>query len=279
VAAGVVARGPGILWGLIRNQPGGTVADRNQGARPTKAERREEARRQRVELERRQARAKRSRWIAIVVALVVVAGAAAFMVTRPDPESVVSAEATQLLAGSAADSAAAGCTEVADVGPYQPEDLDQAHVGSDNGPAQMPGLASYPSRPPASGPHAGATLPAGVYSSPPAMDALIHSLEHGAAIVWYAPGTPSETLSEIEDFYRDPEVGSRVIVAPYDYPDEGEAGALAPGTGMALVSWHHTQTCTDANLAAAFGFTARYAFPTFSGEDYLGTATEPGAAM
>jgi hypothetical protein len=257
VAAGVVARGPGILWGLIRNQPGGTVADRNQGARPTKAERREEARRQRVELERRQARAKRSRWIAIVVALVVVAGAAAFMVTRPDPESVVSA----------------------DVGPYQPEDLDQAHVGSDNGPAQMPGLASYPSRPPASGPHAGATLPAGVYSSPPAMDALIHSLEHGAAIVWYAPGTPSETLSEIEDFYRDPEVGSRVIVAPYDYPDEGEAGALAPGTGMALVSWHHTQTCTDASLAAAFGFTARYAFPTFSGEDYLGTAPEPGAAM
>lgn len=255
------------------------MADNNQGAKPTKAERREEARRQRIEIQRRQARTKRNRWIAIVVAVVAVAGAAAFMVTRPDTESVVSAEATQLLASSAADSAAAGCAEVADVGPYQPEDLDQAHVGSDDGPAQMPSLASYPSQPPASGPHAGATLPAGVYSSPPAMDALIHSLEHGAAIVWYAPGIPAETLSEIESFYRDPEVGSRVIVAPYDYPDEGEAGALPTGTSMALVSWHSHQSCTDASLGAAFGFTARYAFPTFGDEDYLGNAPEPGAAL
>jgi len=70
-----------------------------------------------------------------------------------------------------------------------------------------------------------------------------------------------------------------VIVAPYDYLDEGEAGALPPGSQMALVSWHHIETCTEANLAAAFGFTARYGFPTFEGQEYLGDAPEPGAAV
>jgi hypothetical protein len=111
------------------------------------------------------------------------------------------------------------------------------------------------------------------------MDALIHSLEHGAAIVWYAPNASSPGLAEIQDFYADPEVGSRVIVAPYDYPDQGEAGTLPEGTQMALVSWHHVQTCAEANLGAAFGFTARYGFPTFEGQDWLGDAPEPGAAL
>jgi len=48
---------------------------------------------------------------------------------------------------------------------------------------------------------------------------------------------------------------------------------------MALVSWHHVQTCAEVNLGAAFGFTARYAFPSFEGEDWLGNAPEPGASM
>ena len=254
------------------------MADSNRSARPTKAERKERARLERIEIERKQARARRNRWIAIVASVVVVAGATAFALTRPESEAQATGQAAELLGAASTEGAAAGCTEAADVGAYQPEDLDRAHVGAE-GPAQMPPLASYPSQPPASGPHAGTTLAAGVYSSPPPMDQLIHSLEHGAAIVWYAPGIPSETLSEIEDFYRDPEVGSRVIVAPYDYPDEGEAGTLDEGTSMALVAWHHAQTCAEANLAAAFGFTSRYGFPTFAGEEYLGNAPEPGAAM
>jgi hypothetical protein len=143
----------------------------------------------------------------------------------------------------------------------------------------MPALSTYPSVPPTSGPHADSPLAAGVYPSPPAMDQLIHSLEHGAAIVWYDPNASGAALTEIQDFYRDADVGSRVIVAPYDYPDEGAAGSLPAGTGMALVSWHRLQTCTDVNLAAAFGFTARYASPSYSGEDYLGDAPEPGAAL
>ncbi len=51
---------------------------------------------------------------------------------------------------------------------------------------------------------------------------MIHSLEHGAAIVWYSPDVSGRELEDLKEFYRDVEVGSRVIVAPYDYPTEGD---------------------------------------------------------
>ncbi|MGZ8620253.1 MAG: DUF3105 domain-containing protein [Actinomycetota bacterium] len=250
-----------------------------QDVRATKAERKDGARRRRIELERQMARARRNRTISIVVAVVVAAGVAVYALTRPEQTSAATGRAAGLLATSDAQATAAGCTDVADVGPYQPEDLDRAHVGAEGGPAELPALSSYPSQPPASGPHGQSTLAAGVYTNPPPIEPLIHSLEHGAAIVWYDPDASGTALSQIQDFYRDADVGSRVIVAPYDYPDEGEAGTFAAGTGMALVSWHHLETCTDVNLAAAFGFTARYAVPTFEGEDYLGNAPEPGAGL
>jgi hypothetical protein len=248
------------------------------GDRKTRDERRREARRRRVEAERRAARARRNRWLAGSLAALAVVGVAAFALTRPREPSAVETRAAALLASAEAQAAAAGCTDVREVGPYQPADLDQAHVGGDLI-AAMPPLATYPSVPPASGPHADGTLPAGVYSTPPPMDLLLHSLEHGAAVVWYDPDAAGPALADLQDFYREPAVGSRVIVAPYDYPDEGEAGTLEPGVGMALVAWHHVQTCTEVNLAAAFGFTARYTAPPFRGEQYLGTAPEPGAPL
>ncbi len=250
-----------------------------QDGRATKAERKDEARRRRIELERKMARARRNRTISIALAVVVVAAVAVFALTRPEHTSAANGRATGLLASSTAQAAAAGCTDVQDVGPYQPEDQDRAHIGADGGPAEMPALSTYPSVPLTSGPHADSPLAAGVYPSAPPMDQLIHSLEHGAAIVWYDPNASGTSLTDILDFYRDRDVGSRVIVAPYDYPAEGTSGSLPADTGMALVSWHRIQTCTDLSLAAAFGFTARYAAPSYPGEDYLGDAPEPGAAL
>ena len=254
------------------------MANRNaQDGRATKAERKEQARRDRLEIERRMARSKRNRWIAIAVVVVVVAAVGAFVVTRPKPATADAAPA-KLLAAAASQASTAGCSEVQAVEPYQPQDQDRAHIGANGGPAQMPALSSYPSVPPTSGPHSAQPLAAGVYSTAPPIDQLIHSLEHGAAVVWYAPGTSGPQLAKIQDFYRGSE-GTRVIVAPYDYPDEGTAGQLSAGTEMALVSWHHLQTCASANLAVAFGFTAHYASPPFSGQEYLGDAPEPGAAL
>ena len=244
----------------------------------TKAERKEAARRQRIEIERRMARARRNRWIALAVAFVVVAGVAVFVVTRPKPASTSSSPA-ELLAASTDASKTAGCTPVHTVGPYQPENEDRAHIGTGGSLAVMPRLSTYRSTPPTSGPHNQTPLDAGVYSSPPPIDQAIHSLEHGAAIVWYAPDVSGDELARIETFYRRAGVGSHVIVAPYDYPDQGTAGALPSGVEMALDSWHHLEMCARVNLSVAFGFTARYAAPPFGQEQYLGDAPEAGAAI
>lgn len=46
---------------------------------------------------------------------------------------------------------------------------------------------TYNSNPPSSGSHYGITQHAGVYDKPPADGYLVHSLEHGAVILWYNP--------------------------------------------------------------------------------------------
>lgn len=240
--------------------------------RVTKAERKEQARHEREQLQRKMASSRRNRRIVVGVALVAVIGLIAFLLTRPEP---VSADPQGLLQEAEQAVAAAGCDEPTDVGPYQPEDKDQQHVEADG----MPPLSSYPSTPPASGPHSEIPLPSGVYETAPPMDRLIHSLEHGSAVVWYAPGTTGPELEELKTFYEGADVGDRVIVAPYDYPDQGEAGALPAGIQMSLVSWHTSQQCAQVNVAAAFSFTSGYAAPPFGQLPYLGSAPEAGAVF
>jgi len=257
----------------VANKRGGS---RPSTDRPTKVDRREEARRRRLETQRRMALARRNRRIAVVVVAALVAAFVAFAVSRPKPQP---ASVTKLLAAAPAAVGAAGCTTVQVVGAYQPESLDRAHIGAQDGPATMPALSSYPSVPPTSGPHSATTLPAGVYSSPPAIDQALHSLEHGAAIIWYDPNASPAELSKIQSFFRDPAVGSRVIVAPYDYPDQGDAGHLPVGAGAAFVAWHHLDTCTQLSLPAAVDFAAHYGAPPIGGGKYLGDAPEPGAPI
>jgi hypothetical protein len=248
------------------------MADRGTAeTRITKAERKEQARRERLELQSKMARSKRNRRIAIGATALVAAGALVFALTRPTT-AVASPE--ELLSQAAQAKQAAACGAAEDVGPYQPEAQDQAHVTAD-----LPPLSQYASVPPASGPHNPVTLAAGVYDSPPPIDRLIHSLEHGAAVVWYAPGATGAELERIRAFYEQSSVGSRVIVAPYDYPDQGAGGSLPAGTQMALVAWHHVERCARTNLAAAFDFTARYAAPPFGDRRYLGNAPEAGSAF
>jgi hypothetical protein len=248
------------------------MADRQTtSGRTTKAERKERARRERLELQRKIARSRRNRKIALVLAVVVAIAVAAVALTRP---STAVADPAELLRQAPQAQQSAGCGPVEDVGPYQPADDDQLHVGA----AEMPPLSAYASTPPASGPHSQLTLGAGVYSSPPAIDRLLHSLEHGAAVVWYAPDASGREIERIRAYYED-SFGDRVVVAPYDYPDEGAGGRLPAGTQMALVAWHQVQTCERASLAAAFDFTSQYAAPPYDDRTYLGNAPEAGNAF
>jgi hypothetical protein len=246
------------------------MADPTSKQRLTKAERKEEARRQRAELQRKMARRGRNRKVAFGVLAVLVAGVAAFALTRPQE-----AQATpeDLLASADQARQTAGCGPVENVGSYKPKSSDRAHVTT-----PVP-LSTYASVPPASGPHNPIPYGAGVYSTPPPIDRVIHSLEHGAAIVWYAPDASGKELDQIRTFYKGSHVGSRVIVAPYDYPDQGAAGTLPAGTQMALVAWHNVQKCANVNLAAAFGFTSSYTAPPFGRRPYKGEAPEAGAAF
>ena len=246
------------------------MANPTSKQRLTKAERKEEARRQRLELQRKMARSKRNRRIAIAVVVVLVAGIGAYALTRPQPAE---ASPQDLLAAAPQATRAAGCGEVENVGSFDPKSQDRAHVTA------AVQLSQYPSVPPASGPHNAIPLGAGVYDTPPAIDRAIHSLEHGAAIVWYSPDASGPELDKIKNFYERSDVGSRVIVAPYDYPDQGAAGTLPGGAQMALVAWHHVQTCARPNLAAAFGFTSSYAAPPFGQRVYKAKAPEAGAAF
>jgi len=248
------------------------MANQTSKQRLTKAERKEEARRQRVELQRKMAKGKRNRRIAMALVVVLAAGVGAYVVTRPQPAE---ASPQDLLAAAPQAATSAGCGKVEDVGPFQPKSRDRAHVSASID------LNQYASVPPASGPHNPIPYGAGVYSSPPPIDRVIHSLEHGAAIVWYSPAASGPELAKIKDFYArtDINVGSRVIVAPYDYPDQGAAGTLPNGAQMALVSWHHVQTCARPNLAAAFGYTSSWSAPPFGQQAYKGSAPEAGAAF
>ena len=136
-----------------------------------------------------------------------------------------------------------------------------------------PPLSTYPSVPPASGPHQPVPLHAGVYGDPPDVYSAIHSLEHGGVIVWLAPAAEPFAGSE---FFKDAANIDHVIVAPYDYPEQGKYGSLPAGTQMALVAWHHVQLCKSPNLEAVQEFLSGYRYPPLGGGPYLGDAPEQG---
>ena len=253
----------------------------DQGRRATKTERKEQARREREALQRRLASKKRKRTLAAVVVgggVAVAALAVAFLPSGagsiPTPD--------QLLQRSAQAGEAAGCGDVTTTPPFDPADQDRTHIGGGGGVG--PPLSTYPTIPPASGPHAEVPLPAGVYDTVGLSELYrsIHSLEHGAAVIWYDQTAPANRVAELVAFYdrrlQDAQVGQdRVIVAPYDFASPG--GVLPDGSQMALVSWHRLRTCASVDLAVAFDFTSQHSFPTSQGRDYLGEAPQPGAAI
>ncbi len=242
--------------------------------------RKDEARRQREAIRRKMARQRIMRRVLIIGSVVLVLALVVFLFVRP---SGLSAEEQQLLADAPAAAQTAGCAAVETVAPYSPSNLDRTHIGDQSVPSNPP-LSTYPSQPPASGPHSPNPMPAGVYPSPPDVYRTIHSLEHGAVIIWYAPSAAGDPeLAKIQDFFRQSGEQDHVIVAPYNYPDQGEAGQLPEGTSMMMVSWHHSQSCDQLSLPVAFAFAHDYKTPTsLTGSvpsNYKGDAPEPGLSI
>ena len=254
--------------------------------RVTKAEKKEQARLERERIQQQMHARRRNRTIGIVVIAAALAAVVAVVVILQPGGGSASAQPAvdELLSQAKGAAAAAGCDAVQITKPYDPADADAVHIGSDDRFMSMPPLSTYATIPPTSGPHNPVPLAAGVYDTPPPIDQAIHSLEHGGTILWYSPDAPDALVQAIADFYgrrvSDAAVGQdRLIVAPYDYPDQGAAGSLPPGTQMALVAWHRLQLCDQVNLAVAFDFTSQYSVPTVADREYIGEAPEPGASM
>ncbi len=263
----------------------------NDGRRPTKAERREEARLKREEIQRRMARRRRSRSIGlglVVVAVVVVVVAVFFTSGGNSGSSGGIASAADLLKQAPAATQSAGCDSVQTTpnyanAPGADPSIDHAHIGQSDAPT-APQLSTYATIPPASGPHNPVPLPAGIYDSPPDVYRTIHSMEHGAVIIWYAPGTTGKALDDLVAFYGQPpsdaNIGqAKIIIAPYDFPDQGAAGQLPTGVQMAVVAWHRLETCSTVSLAVAFDFSSQFEAPGFGGRPYKGVAREQAATI
>lgn len=179
-------------------------------------------------------------------------GGGSSLVVSPTPvaaPSVVASPSASVATGDAS------CTPVENVGPYQPKTQDAQHVAD----GQAPPLESYASSPPTSGPHAAVTQPAGAYAVPISWEQAIHSLEHGAAVIWYDPAADPASIAQVRTLVESDD--DHTIMAPFTYPEQGPAGALPEGTEMALVAWHRLQTCDRLEPAVVDAFLSAYRAP------------------
>jgi len=256
------------------------------GHRPTKAERKEQARLDRERIQQQMVAKRRNRNIGLIlIALAAVAIVVVVFVVQPGSSNTKIPSTSSLLASAAAEAKSSGCGPITTTGNFgnaagADPAIDHAHIGTAPVTSPPP-LSQYPTIPPASGPHEPTPLPAGVYNRPPDVYASLHSLEHAGAAIWYAPeAANSDAVKQIKAFYsQKANVGqAKVIVAPYDYSSQGISGSLPKGVQMALVAWHRLQTCAEPSLAVAFDFTSQYS-NGLPGGTYKGHAREPSLPL
>ena len=72
---------------------------------------------------------------------------------------------------------------------------------------------TYPTSPPAGGPHLGIWLNCGFYTVPVLDELAVHSLEHGAVWVTYRSDVDPEALEWLEDLAQR---STHVLVSPYE---------------------------------------------------------------
>jgi Protein of unknown function (DUF3105) len=116
--------------------------------------------------------------------------------------------------------------------------------------------ADYKTNPPTSGNHTPDWYDDGVYEpeTTPSLGRLVHTLEHGRINIQYKPGTPAETVAQLE-----------ALVASEDMNEGYHLLLYQNTTGMkpavAATAWTHSLTCPRMNdkvFDAIRTFRARY---------------------
>ncbi len=133
--------------------------------------------------------------------------------------------------------AEANCTEV-----EQPEEQGREHI--DVGAAHEP----YTSDPPTSGPHYEVPATLGFYPDPLPPEQLVHNMEHGQIVLWYATGLPEESIEEVEALVEAED--DATVATPY-------ANIQAPYE-IVVTAWGATMSCEKISEAAIDEFRARF---------------------
>ncbi|MGH8909704.1 MAG: DUF3105 domain-containing protein [Egibacteraceae bacterium] len=190
------------------------------------------------------ARARRNRLIAIAgVALLVLAGVGVTVQRQLAARAAVQAERREV----AARLASLECTE----------DTAQPNLGGGHldvqGPQNVvanPPEAVYPERPATSGPHISSVVKTGVYDTRIDERILVHNLEHGYVIAYYAPSAPADQVTALKDWAQTQIDGAfpKTIVAPWT------GGPLAGDANFAYTAWNFRQLCGqfDPQVASLF---------------------------
>jgi hypothetical protein len=100
--------------------------------------------------------------------------------------------------------------------------------------------SDYKTNPPTSGNHAPTYYQDGVYEpgTTPELGMLVHTLEHGRIDVQYKPGTPAETVRELEALLAEQNNGYHMLLF------ENTTGMEAQ---VAATAWGHSLTCDKMN--------------------------------
>jgi Protein of unknown function (DUF3105) len=98
----------------------------------------------------------------------------------------------------------------------------------------------YKTNPPTSGNHFPEWYQDGVYEpgSVPELGKLVHTLEHGRINVQYKPGTPSETVEQLEALLAEQSEGYHMLL--YENTTNMDAQ-------VAATTWGHSLTCPEMN--------------------------------
>ncbi len=111
----------------------------------------------------------------------------------------------------------------------------------------------YQRTPPLSGTHyGGSTVDAGFYTDRPAFGSLVHTLEHGAVVIYYDPGAlPDDVESHLRSLTEEyTGTWSSVVVVPH--PEEN------PDSTVVVTAWRTQLTLDSYDRDAVTAFLAEY---------------------
>ena len=114
--------------------------------------------------------------------------------------------------------------------------------------------SDYKTNPPTSGNHTPDWYDDGIYApgDSPDLGKTVHPLEHGRIEVQYAPGTPKETITQLEALLAEEQDGYHMLLF------QNKTGMKAK---IAATAWTHSLTCPEMNdkvFDAIRTFRARY---------------------